>query len=173
MKKNKEDNKSSVVLVTILVVILLIVMAIGGYFVGATKFTSSLIKEREKSTKNESSVKDVITKESSIPRRACVGTYKGTGPVSVNALTNEKTNGEYTLTLQEDDSFDFRSEFNSYTGHYLVIRNTLILMYLKEITGPEDQAPVMNAATRLISEDCSTVTVKGFVGEDLIVLNRQ
>ena len=182
MKKEKDHNRRSEALVTVLVVALIITVAIGGYFVGATKFTLSLLKEKEKTTqtteeKNSNNEEKTDTNGTESPYRSCVGTYKGTGPVSVNTLTNETKTGNYVLTLQKDGSFNLEATLdgnvtNGNKGYYFVMKNSLILIYGKEVTGPYDQDPIMNTSSLLISEDCSSVSVNSFVSNEKVLLNK-
>ena len=183
MEKGKKDNNRSWILVTILVIALLITTAFGGYFVGAIRFTNSMIKEQNEKKKEvaeketveaEKEVEEEATKEEvKAPYRTCVGTYKGTGPISMNAQTNGTTTGEYTLSLKEDGTFEYSTGLAKEAGNYAIIDNTLIFMQKKHTTGPEDQDPSIAATTYVISKDCSNILFNSIVSEEKVNLVKQ
>ena len=177
-KSKKEDNKSWG-LVTALIIVLLITTAVCGYFVGAYKFTNSLIKERREANSEivkEETVEpeeETTKEEVKSPYRTCVGTYKGTGPVSVDAQTKEITTGEYSLSLKEDGTFEYSTGMAKEIGNYVVIDNTLIFMYTEHTTGPKDKVPSIVAATYVISDDCSKILFDSLASKDKVNLVKQ
>ncbi|MBQ6497332.1 MAG: hypothetical protein IJI58_01295 [Bacilli bacterium] len=178
MEKNKKDNNKSWVLVTVLIVALLITTALGGYFVGALKFTSSMIKE-QKEVNKEVAEKETVEPEKEVeeevksPYRTCVGTYKGTGPISIDVQTKKTTSGEYALSLKEDGTFEYSTGQANEKGYYVIMDNTLVFMNTKHTTGPEDKDPSIVTATYVISKDCSKILFDSVVSQETVNLVRQ
>lgn len=174
MEKNKKDNNKSWVLVTVLIVALLITTALGGYFVGALKFTSSMIKE-QKEVNKEVAEKETVEPEKEVksPYRTCVGTYKGTGPISIDVQTKKTTSGEYALSLKEDGTFEYSTGQANEKGYYVIMDNTLVFMHTKHTTGPEDKDPSIVTATYVISKDCSKILFDSVVSQETVNLVRQ
>ena len=183
MEKGKKDGNKSWVLVTVLVVALLITTALGGYFIGAIRFTNSMLKEQKEAKKevaekgtveSEKEVAEETTKEEvKSPYRTCVGTYKGNGPVSIDVQTNNTTNGEYTLSLKEDGTFEYSTGLAKETGNYVVIDNTLVFMQGKHTTGPRDKDPAIATSTYVISDDCSKILFNSVVANEKVDLIKQ
>ena len=182
MEKNKKDNNKSWVLVTVLIVALLITTALGGYFVGALKFTSSMIKEQKEVNKEvaeketvepEKEVEEEVEEEVKSPYRACVGNYKGTGPISIDVQTKKTTSGEYALSLKEDGTFEYSTGQANEKGYYVIMDNTLVFMHTKHTTGPEDKDPSIVTATYVISKDCSKILFDSVVSQETVNLVRQ
>lgn len=125
------------------------------------------VEDKTSTDKEEETTKTEVKE----PYRICVGIYKGDGPVSKDIQTQATTNGEYNLELKEDGTYEYKAGLTKNEGNFVVMKNTLVLLSFKEITGPKDQDPSVNASTNVISEDCSKVTLDEW--SEKVILNKQ
>ena len=172
-KKEKKEKQKSWVLVTVLIICLLVVATMGGYFIGATKFSTKLIENHKRVVEKENTVTEQeVAVEDEYIYHLCTGTYKGSCVVSTDAQTGEQTKGDCTLTLKEDGNYNFKSSYTE-DGSFIVKDNTLVLITSKHTVGPKDEDPSMNVSSHLITEDCSTIKMKLTTDEAAVELKRE